>query len=66
MMGHLTEKADFFAFGIVAMEILAGRTNFDDSLEDDKKYLLGWVRMLRLLSENLLIKSSSSIHLIIN
>ncbi len=66
MMGHLTEKADVFAFGIVAMEILAGRTNFDDSLEDDKKYLLGWVRMLRLLSENLLIKSSSSIHLIIN
>uniref|UniRef100_A0A0E0AS28 non-specific serine/threonine protein kinase n=1 Tax=Oryza glumipatula TaxID=40148 RepID=A0A0E0AS28_9ORYZ len=42
MMGHLTEKADVFAFGIVAMEILAGRTNFDDSLEDDKKYLLGW------------------------
>uniref|UniRef100_A0A0E0LS86 non-specific serine/threonine protein kinase n=1 Tax=Oryza punctata TaxID=4537 RepID=A0A0E0LS86_ORYPU len=42
MMGHLTEKADVFAFGIVAMEILAGRPNFDDSLEDDKKYLLGW------------------------
>ncbi|BAF23129.1 Os08g0201700 [Oryza sativa Japonica Group] len=42
MMGHLTEKADVFAFGIVAMEIIAGRPNFDDSVEDDKKYLLGW------------------------
>ncbi len=46
MMGHLTEKADVFAFGIVAMEIIAGRPNFDDSVEDDKKYLLGWVCML--------------------
>ena len=43
MMGHLTEKADVFAFGIVALEIIAGRTNFDESLEEDRKYLLGWV-----------------------
>uniref|UniRef100_A0A0E0LS87 Serine-threonine/tyrosine-protein kinase catalytic domain-containing protein n=1 Tax=Oryza punctata TaxID=4537 RepID=A0A0E0LS87_ORYPU len=42
MMGHLTEKADVFAYGVVAMEIIAGRPNFDESLEDDKKYLLGW------------------------
>lgn len=41
MMGHLTEKADVFAFGIVALEIIAGRPNFDESLEEDKKYLLG-------------------------
>lgn len=43
MMGHLTEKADVFAFGIVVLEIIAGRLNFDDSLEEDEKYLLGWV-----------------------
>lgn len=43
MMGHLTEKADVFAYGVVAMEIIAGRPNFDETLEDDKKYLLGWV-----------------------
>uniref|UniRef100_A0A0D3GXB4 non-specific serine/threonine protein kinase n=1 Tax=Oryza barthii TaxID=65489 RepID=A0A0D3GXB4_9ORYZ len=42
MMGHLTEKADVFAYGVVAMEIIAGRPNFDESVEDDKKYLLGW------------------------
>ncbi|XP_048565717.1 probable LRR receptor-like serine/threonine-protein kinase At1g56140 [Triticum urartu] len=41
MMGHLMEKADVFAFGVVALEIIAGRRNFDDSLEEDEKYLLG-------------------------
>ncbi|KAK8618652.1 hypothetical protein V6N13_132637 [Hibiscus sabdariffa] len=42
MCGHLTEKADVFGFGIVALEILSGRPNSDNSLEDDKIYLLGW------------------------
>ncbi|KAL1147409.1 hypothetical protein V6Z11_A10G053500, partial [Gossypium hirsutum] len=43
MRGHLTEKADIFGFGIVALEILSGRPNSDNSLEDDKIYLLEWV-----------------------
>ncbi|KAB2060899.1 hypothetical protein ES319_A10G051000v1, partial [Gossypium barbadense] len=42
MRGHLTEKADIFGFGIVALEILSGRPNSDNSLEDDKIYLLEW------------------------
>ncbi|KAK8594791.1 hypothetical protein V6N13_015707 [Hibiscus sabdariffa] len=42
MYGHLTEKADVFGFGIVALEILSGRPNFDNGLEDDKIYLLAW------------------------
>ncbi|WRX26042.1 Protein kinase domain - like 10 [Theobroma cacao] len=42
MRGHLTEKADVFGFGIVALEILSGRPNSDNSLEDDKIYLLEW------------------------
>ncbi|KAK9031015.1 hypothetical protein V6N11_032413 [Hibiscus sabdariffa] len=42
MYRHLTEKADVFGFGIVALEILSGRPNFDNSLEDDKIYLLAW------------------------
>lgn len=53
MMGHLTEKADVFAYGVVAMEIIAGRPNFDESLEDDKKYLLGWAWRLHERSQTL-------------
>lgn len=43
MRGHLTEKADVFGFGVVALEIVSGRSNSDSSLEDDKVYLLEWV-----------------------
>ena len=43
MRGHLTEKADVFGFGVVALEIISGRPNSDSSLEDDKIYLLEWV-----------------------
>ncbi|KAL6543000.1 hypothetical protein OROHE_010520 [Orobanche hederae] len=42
MRGHLTEKADIFSFGVVALEIVGGRPNSDPSLEDDKIYLLEW------------------------
>lgn len=49
MRGHLTEKADVFGFGVVALELVSGRPNSDPSLEQDKVYLLEWVR-LRTLS----------------
>ncbi|XP_010243680.1 PREDICTED: probable LRR receptor-like serine/threonine-protein kinase At1g56140 [Nelumbo nucifera] len=43
MRGHLTEKADVFGFGIVALEVLSGRPNADCSnLVTEKKYLLEW------------------------
>ncbi|CAI9108040.1 OLC1v1007550C1 [Oldenlandia corymbosa var. corymbosa] len=42
MRGHLTEKADVFGFGVVALEIVSGRPNSNTSLEDDKIYLLEW------------------------
>ena len=44
MRGHLTEKTDVFAFGVVALEIISGRPNSDSSLDEDKMYLLEWVR----------------------
>uniref|UniRef100_A0A2N9FDW1 non-specific serine/threonine protein kinase n=1 Tax=Fagus sylvatica TaxID=28930 RepID=A0A2N9FDW1_FAGSY len=44
MRGHLTEKADVFGFGVVALEILSGRPNSDNSLDTEKIYLLDWVR----------------------
>ncbi|KAG2689601.1 hypothetical protein I3760_09G146500 [Carya illinoinensis] len=43
MRGHLTEKADVFGFGVVALEILSGRPNSDNSLDAEKIYLLEWV-----------------------
>ncbi|XP_024019154.1 probable LRR receptor-like serine/threonine-protein kinase At1g56140 [Morus notabilis] len=40
MRGHLTEKTDVFAFGVVALELISGRSNSDTSLEEEKVYLL--------------------------
>ncbi|XP_058184674.1 probable LRR receptor-like serine/threonine-protein kinase At1g56140 isoform X3 [Rhododendron vialii] len=42
MLGQLTEKADVFGFGVVALEIVSGRPNTDSSLEKEKIYLLNW------------------------
>ncbi|BFG30841.1 hypothetical protein CerSpe_171150 [Prunus speciosa] len=42
MRGHLTEKADVFGFGVVALEILCGRPNSDNNLDREKIYLLEW------------------------
>ena len=43
MRGYLTEKADVFAFGVVALELVSGRPNSNSNLEEEKIYLLGWV-----------------------
>ncbi|EEE61690.1 hypothetical protein OsJ_16163 [Oryza sativa Japonica Group] len=42
MRGHMTEKVDVFAFGVVLLETLAGRPNYDDVLEEDKIYIFEW------------------------
>uniref|UniRef100_A0A0D3G0D3 non-specific serine/threonine protein kinase n=1 Tax=Oryza barthii TaxID=65489 RepID=A0A0D3G0D3_9ORYZ len=42
MRGHMTEKVDVFAFGVVLLETLAGRPNYDDTLEEDKIYIFEW------------------------
>ncbi|KAK9904542.1 hypothetical protein M0R45_000624 [Rubus argutus] len=42
MRGHLTQKIDVFSFGVVALEIVSGRPNFDQSLADEMVYLLEW------------------------
>jgi serine/threonine protein kinase len=43
MRGRLTEKVDVFAFGVVVLEIVAGRSNTNNSLEESKIYLFEWV-----------------------
>ena len=40
MRCHLTEKTDVFAFGVVALEIVTGRSNSDPRLEPDQIYSL--------------------------
>uniref|UniRef100_A0A0D9W9H7 non-specific serine/threonine protein kinase n=1 Tax=Leersia perrieri TaxID=77586 RepID=A0A0D9W9H7_9ORYZ len=42
MRGHMTEKVDVFAFGVVLLETVAGRPNYDDTLEEDKIYIFEW------------------------
>ncbi|KAF7141319.1 hypothetical protein RHSIM_Rhsim06G0236900 [Rhododendron simsii] len=42
MRGQLTEKADVYGFGVVALEIVSGRRNSDSSLEEEKTCLLEW------------------------
>ncbi|TVU15741.1 hypothetical protein EJB05_39279, partial [Eragrostis curvula] len=46
MRGHMTEKVDVFAFGVVVLETLAGRPNFDNTLDEDKVYILEWAWQL--------------------
>ena len=60
MRGRLTEKADVFGFGIVALEILSGRPNSDNSLEEDKIYLLEWASIRKPCSFLVLIVLVSS------
>uniref|UniRef100_A0A0D9WEF5 non-specific serine/threonine protein kinase n=1 Tax=Leersia perrieri TaxID=77586 RepID=A0A0D9WEF5_9ORYZ len=43
MRGRLTEKVDIFAFGVVVLEIVAGRPNTNNSLEESKSYLFEWL-----------------------
>ncbi|XP_021636368.2 probable LRR receptor-like serine/threonine-protein kinase At1g56140 isoform X3 [Hevea brasiliensis] len=42
MRGHLTEKADVFSFGVLALEILSGMPNCEHNLVENRIYLLGW------------------------
>ncbi|CAH2065726.1 unnamed protein product [Thlaspi arvense] len=42
MRGHLTEKTDVYAFGIVALELVSGRKNSDENIEGEQRYLLEW------------------------
>ncbi|XP_076884411.1 uncharacterized protein LOC143533543 [Bidens hawaiensis] len=42
MRGHLTSKADVFGFGVVCLEIVSGRPNYDEKVDPEQKYLLQW------------------------
>lgn len=44
MRGHMTEKVDVFAFGVVALETVAGESNYQNTLEEDRTYIFERVR----------------------
>ncbi|XP_010465401.1 PREDICTED: probable leucine-rich repeat receptor-like serine/threonine-protein kinase At3g14840 [Camelina sativa] len=47
MRGHLTDKADVYSFGIVALEIVHGKSNTSSRSKAEIFYLLDWVHVLR-------------------
>ncbi|XP_038898062.1 probable leucine-rich repeat receptor-like serine/threonine-protein kinase At3g14840 isoform X2 [Benincasa hispida] len=47
MRGYLTDKADVYSFGIVALEIVSGRSNTTYRSKDDCFYLLDWALELK-------------------
>ena len=57
MWGYLTDKADVYSFGIVALEIVSGRSNTTYRPKEECTYLLDWVILttLHLSSLNFLI-----------
>ena len=44
MHGQLSVKADVYSFGVLLLELMAGRKNTDNNLSADMHMLLGWVR----------------------
>ncbi|XP_039170863.1 probable leucine-rich repeat receptor-like serine/threonine-protein kinase At3g14840 [Eucalyptus grandis] len=47
MHGYLTEKADVYSFGIVALEVVSGRSNTSYQKKEKCFYLLNWARVLK-------------------
>ncbi|KAG5254880.1 leucine-rich repeat receptor serine/threonine-protein kinase [Salix suchowensis] len=47
MRGYLTDKADVYSFGIVALEIVSGKSNTSHRAKDDTIYLLDWALFLK-------------------
>ncbi|KAK2632573.1 hypothetical protein EUGRSUZ_L01382 [Eucalyptus grandis] len=47
MHGYLTDKADIYSFGIVALEVVSGRSNTSSPKKEECFYLLDWARFLK-------------------
>ncbi|KAK1425443.1 hypothetical protein QVD17_20795 [Tagetes erecta] len=47
MRGYLTAKADVYSFGIVALEIVSGKSNTNYRPKEDFVYLLDWAYVLQ-------------------
>ncbi|KAI8558020.1 hypothetical protein RHMOL_Rhmol04G0056400 [Rhododendron molle] len=47
LRGYLTDKADVYSFGIVALEIVSGKSNTNYRPKEDLVYLLDWALVLK-------------------
>ncbi|XP_061360637.1 probable leucine-rich repeat receptor-like serine/threonine-protein kinase At3g14840 [Gastrolobium bilobum] len=47
MHGYLTEKADVYSFGIVALEIVSGKSNTVHRSKEGALYILDWAHLLK-------------------
>ncbi|XP_025801530.1 probable LRR receptor-like serine/threonine-protein kinase At1g07650 [Panicum hallii] len=47
MRGYLTDKADEYSFGVVALEIVSGKSNTNYRPKEDFVYLLDWACVLQ-------------------
>ncbi|XP_031407370.1 probable leucine-rich repeat receptor-like serine/threonine-protein kinase At3g14840 isoform X2 [Punica granatum] len=47
MHGYLTDKADVYSFGIVALEIISGRSNTSHKQKGEPLYLVDWAHVLK-------------------
>ncbi|GLU18027.1 hypothetical protein SLE2022_343500 [Rubroshorea leprosula] len=45
--GYLTDKADVYSFGIVALEIVSGRSNKISRTKENSFYLIDWALLLK-------------------
>ncbi|KAL3733923.1 hypothetical protein ACJRO7_023299 [Eucalyptus globulus] len=47
MHGYLTDKADIYSFGVVALEVVSGRSNTSSQKTEECFNLLDWARFLK-------------------
>ncbi|GKV45296.1 hypothetical protein SLEP1_g52401 [Rubroshorea leprosula] len=47
MRGYLTDKADVYSFGIVALEVISGMSNTSSWTKEDSFYLPDWALLLK-------------------
>lgn len=44
-VGMVSTKTDVFSFGVLMLETISGRRNFDIKLDDERQQLLNFVRI---------------------
>lgn len=67
MRGHLTDKADVYSFGIVALEIVHGRSNkIAISNNNNTLYLIDWVIIFYITNFHRTMKKDSQLSVLVS